>query len=477
MEDERVTDYIFDKIIEIEDLNRNLIEKKIVTEHREIYFRIKEHIDEFLEGYSENRFMTLAGLRGVGKTTVLIQIYDYLKNKRNIPEERILYFSADELKDYLGKNIFEVITAFIGNIHETSPAKLDKELFIFIDESHYDPKWSKAGKIFYDKTEKIFFIFTGSSALNIEMNVDAVRRIKQEPVFPMNFHEYLLLKNKINSPEDYDKTLQELVLKGKDIEKMRKKEKQMRMKLTKLDKPLEKEWKNFLLVGSFPFGLKIENNELYRRIFKMIGRIIEKDIFSLKSFNTDSISTISQIISYIGLQDPGGTSNKKLARVLSKSQKSIREILDVLEKTQLIFSVKPYGNAGKQIRKPWKYYFISSNINASLRYKLGKYNKNDRQFLGILAENHVATYFFKIKETENQYLNIFYDSGDNGVDFLIDTGENIIPVEVGIGKKDKKQIKKAIAKYKSKYGIIVSNTTSQIKQDGDVIYIPLISIP
>jgi hypothetical protein len=49
----------------------------------------------------------------------------------------------------------------------------------------------------------------------------------------------------------------------------------------------------------------------------------------------------------------------------------------------------------------------------------------------------------------------------------------IIPVEVGVGNKDRRQIKKAINRYNSQYGLVVSNATKKITLEGDVIYIPL----
>jgi predicted AAA+ superfamily ATPase len=74
-------------------------------------------------------------------------------------------------------------------------------------------------------------------------------------------------------------------------------------------------------------------------------------------------------------------------------------------------------------------------------------------------------------------MNLFYDPMKNGVDFLTDTGDNTIPLEVSIGKKNKKQITKAINHYKSDHGIIISNTTARIKKEDNIIYIPLMSIP
>jgi predicted AAA+ superfamily ATPase len=97
----------------------------------------------------------------------------------------------------------------------------------------------------------------------------------------------------------------------------------------------------------------------------------------------------------------------------------------------------------------------------------------DRQILGFLAESLVASNLFKMKE--QQLFNIFYDPTENGVDFLIETVNHIIPIEVGLGKKDKKQISRAISRYNSPYGIIISNTTAKIRKEDNIIYIPLIS--
>lgn len=45
-------------------------------------------------------------------------------------------------------------------------------------------------------------------------------------------------------------------------------------------------------------------------------------------------------------------------------------------------------------------------------------------------------------------------------------------LELGRGKKDKKQVKTAMNKYNSSHGIIISNTTSRIYKEDDIIHIP-----
>ena len=471
--------YVFAKLAEAEKLSQdNTRMGNVPFEHRKTYFQIKKHIDEFLNGYVENRFLIMPGLRGVGKTTILFQIYEYLRNEKGVDSDRILYLSVDELSTYLGAGILEAIDVFVGEVHETSPVYLEKELFIFLDESHYDKEWSQVGKIVYDQSKKIFLIFTGSSALSLEMNVDAARRIKKEPVFPMNFREYNLLKNNIRSNDDFSSSLMDLIFKGDEgsVEDASRKENEMKKTLLKLNKPVQKEWEDFLLCRDFPFALNIQRSEVYERVFDIVNRVVEKDVFSIKSFNTESRSVISRVITFLALQDPGGTSDAKLATKLGKSPRLIREILNILELTHLVFSVKPYGTAGKVVRKAWKYYFLSPTVNAAIRFKLGKYNRRDRKLLGVLTESLVASYFFRMKETVHRPLGIFYDPAKNGVDFLLQTADDgLIPVEVGVGEKDITQINRAITRYKSEYGIVISNTTSKIKKEGNVIYIPVMT--
>ena len=60
-----------------------------------------------------------------------------------------------------------------------------------------------------------------------------------------------------------------------------------------------------------------------------------------------------------------------------------------------------------------------------------------------------------------------------GVDFIAKHLDNVIPIEVGIGKKTKSQLTLAKNRYGSDYGILISNKTSRIKFEKGILYIPL----
>lgn len=480
MDPDDLRNYLFAKLAEAPKLvEDNIKVDSIPFKERDPYFKIKKHLDYFLNGNVENRFVVMPGLRGTGKTTILYQIYHYLMEDRNINQNNILFISVDELRSYLGAKLHEAVDIYLKEVHETSPVFLEEELFILIDEAHFDPDWSLTGKIIFDQTKKIFMLFTGSSALDIELNVDAARRVKKEPIFPLNFSQYNYLKHGIQTPKNLSGSVHDSIFRDdeKSIESARKYELELKKSLIKITKPMEKEFEDYLYFREFPFGLNMGREEVNERMISMIDRVVEKDVLTLKSFNTGTRDTIYRVISFLALQKPGGTSDVKLADKLGKSPRIIREILNILEKTHLIFSVKPYGGAGRMVRKPWKYYFLSPNINAALRAKLGKGTFKSRETLGVLAENMVGAYFFRQKENRNMPYGIFYDPEKRGVDFLlVDPLENVIPVEVGVGRKNKSQINRAVRKYSSEHGILISKSTNRITKEDQVVSIPLITL-
>lgn len=479
MKKNEIISYVTAKLAEAQHLAKEKTQEDGESLHkRRAFSRIKKYLDDFLAGKEENRIIVLPGLRGVGKTTLQLQLYRFLTLEKDIDQDRVLYFSADETREYIGATITEVVNTYVEDMLKTSLINLKKEIFIFIDEAHFDRNWSTAAKIIYDKSKKIFLVLTGSSALSMEMSIDLARRAKKETVFPLNFSEYLILKHGHYPVKGTAESLRGIIFNPSrsSLEKARENWRELKRKSLNLGRPLEREFEQFIYSGGFPFGIKQDEKDTYEKIFGMIDRIIEKDIFTLQSFNTDTRNTIARIIYYLALQHPGETSDAKLSQKLGgTSSKLVRSILDVLEKAHLVFSVKPYGGAGRIIKKAWKYYFLSPSLNTAIRFKLGRYEPASKANLGLLAEGLVASTFLRMKETLSTPTNIFYDGAEGGVDFIITTGaEGIIPVEVSIGKKDAKQIKKAISRYNAKYGIIISDDP-EIRIEDNIVYLPIIS--
>ena len=438
---------------------------------RYAFINIKNNLDEFLDGYAENRFMIMPGLRGTGKSTLLFQVYEYLIEK-GIDKKRILYLSLDQLKSFKNTGLSDLVDIFVEDIHHRYLATLDEEIFLLIDEAQEDKNWSKTGKAIYDQSKKVFMIFTGSNALDFEINLNSVRRTLFERIYPMNFQEYLFLKYRI--PDiNISSDLVDLFLTG-NIENASRKETDLLTSTSVLKKPLTKEFEYFLSYGGFPLSLNLDEINAHRRIYELIERVVDNDVRHYKAYNVNTKQVIFNILSFLATQKPGELSVNNLSKDIGSSRSNIIDLLDILEKTHMIFHIKPYGGASKMIRSPSKYYFLSPTLNASINFTLGKHNPNNRDYLGILAETYVASTFFRLKNTISKPNGIFSPTGKGMADFIITDFEgNKVAVEVGIGEKDKSQVNKTMNKYGCNYGIVISSTTSLIKRDGDVIFLPL----
>ncbi|KZX10752.1 ATP-binding protein [Methanobrevibacter filiformis] len=472
--DDDITNYIQLKQKETPDV----IKKVKDFNYKEDYFQIRKYLDDFLNGINSHRVVVMPGLRGVGKTTILLQLYDYLLNEKKISYEDILYISMDQVVAYFDISFLKFVDIFLEKIHNTSQVYLDKKLFIFVDECHFDKKWGLSGKIIYDNTNNIFIVFTGSSAIEMEINADIVRRISKQIIYPNNFKDYLQLKHDIKTDPNFSKDLEYLLYFGREehLKKAISREKKIYNQLIHLNNYPYIEFMNFLKTYGLASTLNYEKRESYNEILAVINQVIENDIPSIKTFNTSTNNNIRRIITYLALQRPGSTSVGKIAKYLSISPKLVHDILDTLEKTQLIFSVKPYGSAGSVIKKPWNYYFLSPSLKSAINYDIGRFNLDNKKCLGALAENYVASSLHKMNQTIFKFMGLFYPIEKKGCDFLLRTKlDDIVPVEVGIGKKTKNQLTRAINNYDAKYGVLISNRHSTIQKHRDIIHIPLMT--
>ena len=77
--DEIIEDYIREELSDVPNiLNNELSLNGMNFQLRKEFNFIKGHVDEFLEKTTNNRYFALQSLRGVGKTTLLYQTYEYL---------------------------------------------------------------------------------------------------------------------------------------------------------------------------------------------------------------------------------------------------------------------------------------------------------------------------------------------------------------------------------------------------------------
>lgn len=472
--DEYLINYIHAKQRETRLLADNHL--KEINHSRLKFNEFKTHADSFIDADGEyyNRFFMMSGLRGVGKTTILYQLYDYLTNERDINESDIFYLDVHDLKNSYDVGIKEIVDLYLEDVHGTTMVNLSKKIFLFVDEAQLDVKWADYARLLFDKTFNVFMIFTGSSALNLEINTDASRRVVKEQLFPCNFQEYLLLNHDINLTQNNFKDIilrmdEDNIKKAMDCERNIKKE------LLSLNNDPNIELKKFLHSKAFPFSFIMDEMSTHRLTNDLIEKIVHDDLKHFASFNKVDDASILRLISYLAAKKPGSTSNSALAQSLNLNIRTINNILYALEKSQLIFRVGAYGSAGKILNKPSQHFFLTPCLKSAINYRIGRYDLNHEKCYGVLAENLVASTLNRLSNESFSSLGLFYDSKSKGVDFIVKYFDDIIPIEVGIGKKTKSQLTRARKNYGADYGILISNRTSSIEFRNNILYIPLIS--
>ena len=202
--EELIANFIKDELTDVPNiLNKELSNNNMKFNSREELDEIKGYLDTFLKEDTSNKIIVLPGLRGVGKTTLILQAYEYLLKEKNIPPNNVLYISFDDLNDLVECNIRQMVEVYLKNIFHANLRNLDEKVFIFVDESQIDKKWASSGKVIYDKSYNIFMIFTGSSALHLERSDDLARRMRKKSITPLNYTQHLKLKYGDIEDEEY----------------------------------------------------------------------------------------------------------------------------------------------------------------------------------------------------------------------------------------------------------------------------------
>ena len=438
--------------------------------NRFIFIRIEKYINDFIDGKNvENRWITIPGFRGTGKTTLLSQLYHTLLEK-GIPRDRLLYLSLDEVTKLLQSNLYEMLEIYETLRGSTLETTKDK-LFLFLDEAHYDEKWDATVKTVFDRSKNIFVLVTGSSALALQTSADSARRMHIEKLFPLTFIEYIKLKKHIFPETKLKNNLKHIIFESSSADEVYKKLKTFQSSVTKYWSQIEPfEFEKYLTTGTLPFSIGLTKDfDIYQRVINILEKVIYDDIATLDNYDKNTLDKIWNLL--IILSDTDRISLESLAEKIGVEKPTVFKILNTLSKAELIFPVKAYGSVSKQTTKSPKYPFTAPAIKAALLWKLGKLSPAPPVY-GKLLQDVVALYLHKFSSI-NSHFSVNYDSEKGCADFVVgDTRNNSqIALEVSYGtNKDTSQVKTTMQKLSAKYGLVVSQHELAIEEN--VVFIP-----
>ncbi len=336
------------------------------------------------------KLLGIKGLRGIGKTTLLLQ---FIKKQYGL-SDKALYVSLDDL--YFTENkLIDLVEDFtaLGGEH------------LFVDEVHKYPNWSIELKNIYDYYKNLKVVFTGSSLLEIlNSRSDLSRRALVFQMKGMSFREYINF---------YYNTQFDVIT----LEDIIENHVELAFAIGSKIKPL-KYFPEYLKQGYFPFY--DGNAENYRRrLQEILNMIIEIELPMLRNTNVSIIPKIKQLLYIIAMNVPFQPNISALASKISVTRTTILEYLNYLSDAQVLSSIYKKSVGVSLLQKPDKLYLENTNYS----YAIGFIKPN----MGNLRET-----FFQNQLSESHKVNI----AEKG-DFIIDQKYTF---EIGGKSKDYSQI-------------------------------------
>ncbi|MBI4357100.1 MAG: ATP-binding protein [Gammaproteobacteria bacterium] len=431
-------------------------------------------IERFLKNKLELRWILMPGLRGCGKTTLLAQLYFAFQASL---KKRILYVSMDEVVHKLNSNCYELLDyfeEFMGH----SFSKLTEKVLLLIDEVHFDPNWPLALKTLHDKSNKVFVIATGSSAIALHMTTDIARRAVIERMLPLKFTEYAFIAN----PAHTDRSkVQSVSIDMTEALFGCKTAEDVYHHLQKLEQTVMTYWQHqdlqqissYIKYYSLPSVIGIEDTtKLYQILNHILDRIVEKDIAALKKFSQSILDKIQSLLFMLASTDVASLHS------LSKNMngmdiKTLMRVLQALEKSEVLLKIYPMGSVYKKVRRPAKYLFLASNFRAALLHSIMDAHAIDIQHKGRLLEDVCGLYFSHLFLGRSSVYTLHYDPSSSGADFILQHGKNRIILEVGWNKKNAQQVIQTQKTIVGSYGLLVTNQPLHWDKENQVVTVPL----
>lgn len=293
--------------------------------------------------YDQDLIKVLIGIRRSGKSVILTQIMDELKQK-SIDSKHIIYMNFEDY-DYEAYTDPQKLNDYIKEkIND------DEKYYIFFDEIQNVDKWERVvNSLRATKNASIFITGSNSDLLSSDLATHIAGRYVSFKVTPFTFEEVCELLNVTDSRD------------------------------------IEDAFNDYIKWGGMPQRfMQNDDNSKRTYLYDIYDSIIMKDI--VKRFNIKDIDLLRRIITYI-LTTPSQVfspdSLKKYMQSDSRnvSLETIYNYLDYIVRANLISKAERYDVRGKRILTgKYKYYLtdlgFTNVLSVGRKEQIGSYLEN-----------------------------------------------------------------------------------------------------
>ena len=304
----------------------------------------EKYLSKIRPFYDQDLIKVIMGIRRCGKSVILLQIIDELKEK-GIPESQIIYINFEN-EDY----------SFIKDdldLHNYIKEKIinTEKYYLFFDEIQNVEHWEKAINSFKaSKNVSIFITGSNSDLLSGELATHIAGRYVSFKVYPFTFKEVCELKN-LTDKQD-----------------------------------IETAFNDYIIWGGMPQRFMMTDEFQVRTyLTDVYDSILVKDIIS--RFNIKDLDLFNRVVEYIVTTPSQNFSADNLSNYFANkddrevSKNTLYNYLESMAKAMLVNKAERYDVRGKRILTgKYKYYLTDLGLgqikNTGKRLQIGAYLEN-----------------------------------------------------------------------------------------------------
>lgn len=311
----------------------------------------------------EDRLIIIKGQRGVGKTTMILQYIKY--EVKDVSKS--LYISLDDIY-FTDTTLSALVDDFVLNDGQ----------FLFIDEVHRYPQWSKEIKNIYDFYPSLKVVATGSSSIAIqEGESDLSRRASVYQLHTMSLREYISLSKDIH-------------IDRLDLQDLVRGHEQIAIEINQIIKPIYL-FNEFLRFGAYPFA-NAQDLLYYDKLKSIINLIIDNDITSVENITYETRIKIKKLLLLISTAVPFKPNITELSQKTRTSRDVLLKHLHLLSRAGIINVLTQSGIGNSIMQKPDKIYINNPNLMYALDERADRGNIRETFFMNQVSVTHTVNY-------------------------------------------------------------------------------------
>lgn len=372
----------------------------------------EKYLSKIREFYDSNLIKIITGIRRCGKSVLLKQIMNELKDS-GIKENHIIYINFEDVE-------YSFISDYLDlNKYVKSKIIDDEKYYLLFDEIQMVEKWEK-GVNSFKATLNVSIFVTGSNSklLSSELATLLSGRYVSFKVQPFAFSEVVKLKD----------------LKDK--------------------RDIEDAFNDYLLWGGLPQRFEFKTSEgMKTYLADVFDAIVLKDI--VKRHNIKNVTLFQRVMEYLITNPSQSFSPSKMLGEFERakipvSTKTVYECLDYAEETLLMNKVHAYDIRGKRILSRNDKYYLTDlglgqilNVNKKVQFgaylenivyneliyrgynvSIGNNNGKEIDFVATkhnLIEYYQVAYSLQNEETEEREFGAYKNIEDNYPKYVIST--------------------------------------------------------